>query len=240
MASQFRGNVKINERELPFQIKTSDVKSYLQDSLDVLAENLGTKAFPIEVISDNQAFGSKFFAPFVLVLPQEALKDDGDMRSNKGNGNPSDGLSIIKLTHLNEPKSNTGLLKDYVYKLFNAYAYPRGDDKYYNRGIDLRNESFRHQLGISREMGIELSKIQSPKYYKNEKVTLWLLDPIAIFHDMLMANGDPRPFIINIKSFKPLNRGEILYNVERIVTNGNKKFKGKDRVSTIKSLISNR
>ena len=193
-----------NERELPYSITTTDVESYLQSKVDIVANGDGGSGVNVRVYTTE---AGKEFLPFVVILPLDVLDDEG--KKSKKN-----------LPSIFDTKGESGVanMKDKYYKVFSPYIYTKEDESAFF------SEDWRRARRVNRETSPVLKSLRQPKVTAmengNVKVVSFMIDPIRIFHDMLSLANDNRSFRICINGWQKIQTGEFRYDVSRIVNKG--------------------
>ena len=207
-----RAGIQPSEQELPFSITTTDVEQYMQRKLNVVVNGMRQnglyKGEDIEVKVITVEMGSKF-VPFTVVLPMNVLKDK--------KRHPKDELSIFN------PKDSDATVNIYdpIMRMFASYVYDKAD------GEAFYSADWRRARGVSTTTSAVLKRNRLPRVQKlnngsMERVT-FLIDPIRVFHDMLMMENNNANFSINVENWQKIRSGEFRYDIKRVV---NKK-KGK-------------
>ena len=219
-----RAGIQPSEKELPFSITTTDVEEYMQRKLNVVVNGMRQNGLwrgdDIEVKVITVEMGSKF-VPFTVVLPTNVLKDRKNRQSN-------DELSIFN------PKDNdmTANVYEPIMKMFASYVFDKAD------GEAFYSADWRRARGVSTTTSAVLKRNRLPRVQKlnngsMERVT-FLIDPIRVFHDMLMMDNNNTNFRIEIENWQRIRSGEFKYDMKRVVNN--KKGKGKGNNNWIDDL----
>ena len=219
-----RAGIQPSEKELPFSITTTDVEEYMQRKLNVVVNGMRQNGLwrgdDIEVKVITVEMGSKF-VPFTVVLPTNVLKDRKNRQSN-------DELSIFN------PKDNdmTANVYEPIMKMFASYVFDKAD------GEAFYSADWRRARGVSTTTSAVLKRNRLPRVQKlnngsMERVT-FLIDPIRVFHDMLMMDNNNTNFRIEIENWQKIRSGEFKYDMKRVVNN--KKGKGKGNNNWIDDL----
>ena len=207
-----RAGIQPSEQELPFSITTTDVEQYMQRKLNVVVNGMRQNGLyhgdDIEVKVVTVEMGSNFI-PFTVVLPMNVLKE----RKRR----PKEELSIFN------PKDNDATISIHepIMKMFASYTFDKAD------GEAFFSADWRRARGVSTTTSAVLKNNRLPRIQKlnngsMEKVT-FLIDPIRVFHDMLMMENNNTNFMIEIKNWQKIRSGEYRYDMKRVI---NKK-KGK-------------
>ena len=220
-----RAGIVPSEQELPFSITTSQVEEYLQRKLNVVVNGMRQNGFyngeDIDVRVITVELGSKFI-PFTVVLPMNVLKDKRKQRHN-------DEPSIFN------PKDSDGTvaIHDSIAKMFSSYTYDKSD------GEAFFSADWRRARGVSTTTSAVLKRNRMPRVQKfggNMEMVTFLIDPIRVFHDMLMMDNNNANFMIEIDNWQKLRSGEFKYDMRRVV----RKKKGKKGGNDIADEINRR
>lgn len=208
------GMVPGNDKDIPFDINTSDAEKFLQRKVDQIVEMMkknGKEQLPVDVKLVTTRCSKKFM-PFVLVLSTTALKSNGGKKKNHREldmFNPESSDSIAKL-------------KDEFYQLVGAYMYNKNDEHAFfsnewRRGMQVTLKTA-HFLKANRT-----PKIQSWNKGRDEYI-MCILDPARLFHDMLVdLDHRDEKFRINNLSAEKIEGGNYHYSMTRSIVKGNKK-----------------
>lgn len=209
-----RAGLKPSMAELPFTIDTDMVESHLQKKFDVLCKKLSSngdsdvKDIKIQLYTTE---AGKYFLPFILVMPEDVLVDSKTKSYNTPdifNPKESDGTARIR--------------NEFV-EMLRPFVYNKDDKKAFFA------DSWRHQMGITRQSANAITRITEPKMitmnHGRIRNVVVLIDPIRVFHDMLMINGNSDRFTVDIDGWKKLNSGRYKYSVKRSVTKNSKNYK---------------
>lgn len=221
-----RAGITPSEQELPFSVTTSQVEEYLQRKLNVVVNGMRQNGFyhgeDIDVRVITVELGSKFI-PFTVVLPMNVLKDKRKQRRN--NDEPS----------VFNPKDSDGTvaIHDSIAKMFSSYTYDKSD------GEAFFSADWRRARGVSTTTSALLKRNRVPRVQKfggNMEMVTFLIDPIRVFHDMLMMDNNNANFMIEIDNWQKLRSGEFRYDMRRVV----RKKKGKKGGNDIADEINRR
>lgn len=214
MASELintRSGLTPNENGLPFTITTTDVENYLQRKMNIINSSMAQAGNPknIDVRVYTTEAGTKF-VPFVVILPLDVLQNN----KNKRNDEPD----------IFNPKSedkSANLLEPY-YNLLKSYVYNKDDENAFFA------EDWRRARGVSRDTSPSLKMMRTPKVTSMDggrvQVVSVMIDPLRIFHDMLiMTDDNRRDFKIEISGWQKIRTGEFRYDVKRMMYSKNKK-----------------
>lgn len=206
-----RAGLTPSERELPFVITTSDVSDYLNGRLEALVKTMNTP-MNIELSVASVEAGSKF-VPFTVVLSPNTAKH----RNNVSNDTEP---SVFR------PNDNDGSVRliEPIAKLLGVYAYDKAD------GEAFFSADWRRARGVSTNSSAILKKNRTPRMmkFKTNKGpvdrVIFLIDPIRVFHDMLVMDDNNANFRVDIVNWNKIRQGEYRYEVLRVL-NKNKKNK---------------
>ena len=210
-----RAGIQPSEQELPFNITTTEVEEYLQRKLNAVVNGMRQnglyKGDDIDVRVITVELGSKFI-PFTVVLPMNVLKERQKYR-------PNDEPSIFN------PKDSDGtvVIHDPIAKMFSSYTYDKND------GEAFFSADWRRARGVSTTTSAVLKRNRLPRVQKfggNMEAVTFLIDPIRVFHDMLMMENNNANFIIEINNWQKLRSGEFRYEMSRVIRNKKKGKKG--------------
>ena len=207
-----RAGIQPSEQELPFSITTVDVEQYMQRKLNAVVNGMRKNGIyngeDIEVKVITVEMGSKFI-PFTVVLPMNVLKDK--------KRHPKEELGIFN------PKDSDATVTIYepIMRMFSSYVFDKAD------GEAFFSSDWRRARGVSTTISAVLKRNRLPRIQKlnngsMERVT-FLIDPIRVFHDMLVMDDNGTNFRIEIDNWQKIRSGEFRYDMKRVV---NKK-KGK-------------
>ena len=209
-----RAGIMPSEKELPFTITTTDVEQYLQRKLNVVVNGMRKEGnytgedMEIRVITVEM--GTKFI-PFTVLLPMNVLKE----RRKR----PKEELSIFN------PKDsdNTVVMHDPIARMLASYTFDKAD------GEAFFSSDWRRARGVSNSASSTLKHNRLPRVQKlnngsMERVTV-LIDPIRVFHDMLVMEDNNANFRIEITDWQKIRSGEFRYEVNRVI-NSKKNKKG--------------
>lgn len=211
-----RAGILPSEQELPFSITTTDVKQYMQRKLNAVVNGMRQNGLysgeDIEVDVITVEMGSNFI-PFTVVLPMSVLRGERKRRSR-------DELSIFN------PKDNDATvgIHEPIMKMFASYTFDKAD------GEAFFSADWRRARGVSHTTSAVLKNNRLPRVQKFnngslERVT-FLIDPIRVFHDMLMMENTNTNFMVNICGWQKIRSGEFRYDMKRTLNNKKKGKKG--------------
>lgn len=204
-----RAGIQPSEKELPFSITTTEVEEYMQRKLNVVVNGMRQnglyKGDDMEVKVVTVEMGSKF-VPFTVVLPMNVLRD-------KKKNRPNDELSIFN------PKDSdaTVNIHEPIMKMFASYVFDKAD------GEAFYSADWRRARGVSTTTSAVLKRNRLPRVQKlnngsMERVT-FLIDPIRVFHDMLMMENNNTNFRVEIENWQKIRSGEFRYDMKRVINN---------------------
>jgi hypothetical protein len=129
---------------------------------------------------------------------------------------PNDEPSIFN------PKDSDGTVAIYdsIAKMFSSYTYDKAD------GEAFFSADWRRARGVSTTTSAVLKRNRVPRVQKfggNLETVTFLIDPIRVFHDMLVMKNSTANFMIDINNWQKLRSGEFRYDMTRII----RKKKGK-------------
>lgn len=225
MASEIitRSGITPNESGLPFTISTADVRKYLQTKIDVICDAMAKQGNTIGhidiMVYSPESFGRRFI-PFSIFLPTDILSGK---RKNVNKGEPSIFNPTVedKAVDIIQP----------IYNLLKCYSYSSADKEAFQHSKFLKRElnlSGNNLYDIMRYMTPKVLKFSSSRY---ELVTM-LLDPIRVFHDMLIIPGSKNDFNIAIESCQKIRDNEYNYNIIRSLYGGKNKNKNRINIGT--------
>ena len=215
-----RAGLNPNETELPYSITTTMVEKYLQNKIDVVmnrSANNGGQSEKIELRLYTTEAG-KAFLPFVVVLPMEALED-----RKKKNKKPMPSIFDTKDT------DGSANLKPELYKLLSAYTYNKEDETAFF------SDDWRRARRVNRETSPVLKNLRTPKVTSMEngklRVVSFMIDPIRVFHDMLIIPTDNRSFRVEVTGWQKIQTGEYRYDLKRVINKGKNGKKYRDTLA---------
>lgn len=211
-----RAGLVPNERELPYSITTSDVESYLQSKIDVVNANEGSN-ITVRVYTTEV---SRSFLPFVVVLPLDVIADGSEKKSNS---------NVSSLFVDNNDDSKRVDLKESIYSIFSPFIYNKNDENMFF------SDSWRREHDISRDKSPVLKSQRVAKVNSLEngrlKVVTFMIDPLRVFHDMLIIPSDNRQFTIRIDDWQKIQTGEFRFDLVRNISKGKQGKKYKNTVA---------
>lgn len=201
--------------KIEFDISTEKAEAFLQEKINRVikkANESGGRFNEIEVRLLTNKMGNKFH-PFILVMPIEALANTKEESRNElkifsGEG----GKKVVKI-------------KKPLYDVLSLYAYNKSDEESFYSSV------FRQSIGISLEhahsmRANRMPRIQTIHRDKNSdiKYVVMYLDPMRIFHDMLIDVKNPeQKFYISDMDVVRINGGNYNYHMARKINNKKKK-----------------
>lgn len=202
-----RAGLVPSNKALPFSVTTSEVEEYLQKRVDTLAKNGKIERVNIRVYSTE---ASNKFIPFVVVLPDTVLKN-----RSKGSRNEAEYIFSPKTE-----EKNIDII-DPLYQLFGAYIYNKGDENMFF------SDAWKREVNVRNGTAYSLKKLRTPKLttYGGTKVVLFMIDPLRIFHDMVVSDDDKRDFRIDITNIKKMETGKFRYDFKREILDSGKNKK---------------
>lgn len=194
-----------------YEITTQQVNEYLQKRMNTFtttARNNGEEIEDIHVNVVSFEF-SKKFAPFAIVLPDDAIAE----RKNKGK---DEGIMQI---FQSEENNNLQKLSKPVWGAIASYLYTKNDKKSF---VDSGN--LKKTLGLTSGMANQIAGLCSPRIIKVDRehrhITC-LLDPIRIFSDMVRkgsneVNKDGAPkYMVMIDKVEKIGSGNYKYTISK-------------------------
>lgn len=211
-----RAGLLPNERELPFSITTSDVESYLQSKIDVVNAKEGSNT----VVRVYTTEVSRSFLPFVVVLPLDVIADGEDKKNDN---------NVSSLFVNNDDDSKRVNLKEPYFKIFEPFIYNKNDENMFFA------DSWRREHDISRDKSPVLKSQRTAKINSLEngrlKVVTFMIDPLRVFHDMLIIPTDNRQFAVQIDDWQKIQTGEFRFELVRNIRKGKNGKKYKNTVA---------
>lgn len=209
-----RCNLPESTRKVQYDIRTEDVKKYLESKFDFI--NKGLKIKGVDVESINVSIRSlkigKNFLPFIIVLPDTVL-DRGSFDPNTPSVfRPQDDDDAVRL-------------KPYYYHFLANFMYSKSDIEYFG------SSNWRRMAGNPPTKSIQILRkyakpaIETISDQNGGKITsvLLILDPIKIFHEMLVDNDNPKQrFSVFIADLVDVGEGSYNFTVSREVSKKNK------------------
>lgn len=212
-----RSGIAVNEKALPYEIRTSEVEQFLQKKLNYVwkkakAEEkkkdpnqqrknmLEVDDISVSVISTQ---AGKNFYPFFVVLPLDVLDRENDRRPNE----PA----------IFNPTKKDGVHRMYseLYNMFRIYIYNERDEKAFFSPV------WRRMTGVSQRTAEYLRSNRTMKIMAIDngrlRVVTFLIDPLRVFHDMLRLDdqGERRNYVVNVEDVIKLSKSNYIYKVLR-------------------------
>ena len=213
------------DTKLQYKINTKMVEAYLQTKLNFLTQQNGEEEIPINAATFNA--GTAFF-PIIVALPPVVLKDKGDANS----------MTTIFDEKINE---HTDYMRDDFHRFFSAIQYNNNDIK------KMFDYNTKKNLGISTNNALTLKKFQHSKRLtfgkgNDDSVVFAVIDPIAVFHDMLEVNGDARNFKVYVDRVIKIEDSDYDYYVTREIVKSKKNLEknAKNLFSKMRNKINKR
>ena len=196
----------IDERDVPYKIKTSQVEEYVQKKLDIVCDMMrknGKEQADVKFNIMTTQMG-KFFFPMVGILPIDIIAESEDEKNQDEHPIFNPGYS----------KQFPALKKEF-WMLLQPWLYTKQDeDAFFNQHT---RQSLRMSLAESHKM----KNYRQPKLYSfnkgRTKVLLFMLNPVSLFRDMLSeANNDQaQKFDVMINRVVQINDTNYRYDVTR-------------------------
>lgn len=202
-------------KRLPYRITTTDVEKYLSKRVQGIKSKVDPNGDPIEV-SVYSTEASKLFVPFIVLLSMNAGESQEDRKVSHGD----------PFFTTDRAGGNSVHLKKYIFELFQTYTYKKNDVRAFD------SDDWRRSRGVSRQTSATLKNLATPKIMKNRNGEVlgiyFLLDPIAVFWDMLRIPGDNRQFQITIDAWQKQDASNFNYTVWRSIRSNKNKGYGKN------------
>ena len=201
-----RAGIAPSNKALPFSVTTSEVEEYLQKRVDAMvkASQGKVKGCSVKVYSTESG---RNFIPFVVVLPTDII-------TNKTKQTDNDMEYIF-----NQKNEDTNVILDQAYyKLFSSYTFDKNDEEAFF------SDNWRRVMGVYKNTSYTLKKLRTPKVttFGNTKVILFMIDPLRVFHDMVVSEDDKRDFLIDINNIKKIETGKFRYDFKREISDSKK------------------
>lgn len=222
-----RGKVSLDESNLPYTVTTSQVQNYLREKSRVVAQTCGIDPIDDELNIYTIHPGKNFY-PFIVTLPLSALENN-DVEEYEDD----EEIFIEKKDNeipLKIKKEYFNMLKPYIYDSREAGAF--------------MTETYRNIVGIEKATtGRMLEKYATPRIKNSDgvKVVLFLLNPINVFHDMLMSEdpSDKRKFTCHPTFVKRTKDLDYRYTVSKVLKKNESKKKGNSWIEDLDRSIQN-
>lgn len=167
-----------------YELSTYDVRDWMQKRLNSFItlgrqeqmSNDGRTDIPdIKVNVLTYAF-SKKFAPFIVMLPPEALKKSGK--------NQRETMAFF----LPDESEELALIIPRVWDAFRSFVYTKDDRKEFLK----MDGQLKHELQMSKDDCAHFTKFVVPKLLKpgGSKVIVFLIDPIRVFSEMVREDSE--------------------------------------------------
>lgn len=212
--SQYYGNGKNRaglqpvQQSKPFEIRTSQVKDYLQKKVNTLYATAGKGEAPTINMYTTEI--SRKFYPFIIVLGTDCMKSYENDDDTK--------IDTFFQTNTDETYVD---LDEVLFNLFRNYTYNKSDQEAFFSDV------FRREMGITKSSSVLLKSLRAPKLMTvnggRDQVITFMIDPIRVFHDMLTEEDDKREFLVHVKDIKKINIGEYRYLLKREIKSGKNK-----------------
>lgn len=205
-----RAGLNPSDKNLPFTITTAQCEEYLQKKVDILCNRDKSLPNNVDLRLYTTSVGRKF-VPFVVVLPMSVLVDDDKTDKDIDpifSSNESGGVQ-----HLQKPFMN----------LFKSYVYDKNDIRAFN------SNEWRRARDVSRNAAEQIKRMAIPRISSVKggsgrvPYVTFLIDPIRLFHDMLIIPDDNKDFLVDIPRWQKIKTGEYKYFVERCVKKGRRR-----------------
>lgn len=210
-----RCNLQESTKKLQYDITTENVKKYLDSKFEFINKGLKNKNVPnvndIDVNIRTLKIG-KNFLPFIVVLPDDVLDRASFDPNTPSVFRPEDDDDAVRL-------------KPYYYHFLANYMYSKEDIGYFG------SSSWRRAAGNPPAGNIRVLKkyarpaIETVPESNGQKTTMVLviLDPIKIFHEMLIDNNNPKQrFTTFVTEMQSVGEGSYNFTVSREVIKKNK------------------
>lgn len=193
-----------------YEITTTQVNEYLQKRLNTfttVARNNGFECEDIHVNVVSFEF-SKKFAPFAIVLPEEAIAE-------KSGGKEEGIMKIFQ----NEDNAELSRMTKPVWSAIASYLYTKNDKKSF---VDSGN--LKKTLALTSGMASQIAGLCSPRIIRvdrDHKHITCLIDPIRIFSDMIRkdkneVNKDGAPkYMVFIDKAVKVGNGNYKYYITK-------------------------
>ena len=201
-------------KKVQYDITTEDVKKYIETKFATINKGLkarGVDVAPIEVNIRSLKIG-KNFLPFIIVLPDSVLDRASFDPKTPSVFRPEDDDDAVRL-------------KPYYYRFLANYMYTKEDIGYFG------SSSWRRMAGNPSAGNIRILKkysrpaIETIGGVNGERTTtvLVFLDPIRIFHEMLIDNdNDKQRFNIFVTDIQNIGDSNYNFTILREVSKKNK------------------
>lgn len=204
-----RAGIVPSNKALPFSVTTSEVEEYLQKRVDSMVNSSNGKIPKVNIKIYSTESGRSFI-PFVVILPLSILSSVVKEEDN----------DIEYIFNQKNEDRNVNIHPAY-YKLFSSYVYDKNDEEAFF------SDAWRRQVGVFKNTSYTLKKLRTPKVmnFSGTKVILFMIDPLRVFHDMVISEEDKRDFLITITNFKKMETGKFRYDFKREIADSKKNKK---------------
>lgn len=232
-----KSGITPNMNRISWPITTEDVKNHLQRKIEAAYDAVNAKrkaegkegvgnAPEIVVFTYNMSRTNKF-CPLVVAIPRSAYE------VGKGNRN-----NIPKIYRNMDDEGNTNIMIDpIVYNVLKPYMYNKEEGKTF---IGKKGSLARHQVDMDAKKGIEFAKYTkiseaSPTKNKNDKCCMFIINNVAVFHDMLEMknNQGGKAFRVEIEKITKIQDGAYRYDVVRNTSKGKNNQKDTNLVKSL-------
>lgn len=210
-----RCGLQESTKKVQYDITTEHVKKYLESKFGFINNGLKNKGVkgvnPIEVNIRNLKIG-KNFLPFIVVLPEDVLDKTSFDPSTPSVFRPEDDDDAVRL-------------KPYYYHFLANYMYSKEDINFFG------SSNWRRMAGNPTAGNIRVLKkysrpaIETISGANGERTStvLVFLDPIKIFHEMLIDNSNPKQrFNIYVTDIQNIGDSNYNFTISREVIKKNK------------------
>ena len=225
-----RSGIKPDTSALRYNINTRAAEEFINKRFGAL-QSVGQND---KVLLYTASWSDKF-SPFVVIMPMSVLKQ----RPRKNNNGDSDALSMFTRTD-NDNNGRTELLRD-VFELMKMYMYTSADESALMSKSPSSLNSYRENFKLSYKNVEQFRSMRKPQVIKTKnggRYVAVLIDPVALFTDMLATDGNGQETTklpaISIKKITKITDGEASYEVER----RNSHFESANRGFTKDDIVS--
>lgn len=209
-----RGNIPESNKKIQYDIRTEDVKKYLEAKFRFINNALTAKGVPnvelINVSVRNLRIGKQFL-PFIVLLPEAVLD-----RANYDPNTPA--------VFRPEDDDDAVRLKPYYYHFLSNYMYTKEEINFFN------SSSWRRSAGVTNTKNLHILRkyskpaIETVNAQNGKLVSVFvLLDPLKIFHEMLIDEGNQNQrFSVYIDSMQCVEDNCYTFSVSREVNKRSK------------------
>ena len=220
--------------EEKFNIPTDKVGGFLQDkiakAIDVHNKSLkpGETAIGSNIGVSVYTFqASKLFYPMAAIIDREALSD------------PKNTMDNVNAYFNPDSQANVVRLKPIVFKVIQPFMYNKDDVSYF------MSQTFKSDRRISNRMAYNLKDLSKPRMISvsgNGKKIMVLIDPVKVFHNMLVDPSDPNQnFFVEVPAHEVTKISEMnyRYTVTKKPNPGGKKGNKKADRSIVDAITRN-